>query len=138
VAAVLHLGNSEFVEDPDVDGGCKLATPSAQQHLAWAAELLSVSAQGLLHALSTRTRLTPDGPIVSPITASAAGANRDALAKTIYSRLFDWLVQQVHLLPRPPFRSFFILYFFSSLPAVGHLSFLSQCRENATFSFAVS
>lgn len=95
VAAVLHLGNCDFVEDPDTDGGCKLADAFAERHLAWAAELLCVDGQGLLHALSTRTRQTPEGPIISPISAEAALSNRDSLAKTIYARLFDWLVLQV-------------------------------------------
>jgi myosin heavy subunit len=57
--------------------------------------VLQVPAQGLHKSLTTRTIQTPEGPINSPITAPAAGANRDALAKTIYARLFDWLVDQV-------------------------------------------
>lgn len=33
---------------------------------------------------------------MSPIDVAAALANRDSLAKTIYSRLFDWLVAKVN------------------------------------------
>lgn len=95
IASVLHLGNCKFIEDQKTDGGCTIADAESEQHLTWAAELLKVPAEGLLKALSTRTRQTPDGPIVSPISVSAAMSNRDSLAKTIYSRLFDWLVQQV-------------------------------------------
>jgi hypothetical protein len=46
-----------------------------------AAELLGVSRDGLAHALTTRTRQTPEGPIISPLNVRAATENRDSLAK---------------------------------------------------------
>ena len=41
----------------------------------------------LPQALTTRTRQTPDGPIVSPLDAKAALENRDSLAKILYSKV---------------------------------------------------
>lgn len=60
------------------------------------AELLGVSRDGLAHALTTRTRQTPEGPIISPLNVRAATENRDSLAKIIYSKMFDWLVAAIN------------------------------------------
>ena len=59
VAAVLHLGNLDFVEGGDSDSST--IAPDARKHLAAAAKLLGVDAAGLLKALTTRTRQTVDG-----------------------------------------------------------------------------
>ena len=52
-----------------------------------AAELLGVDQGQLEHALITRTRQTPEGPIVSPLDVKTATENRDSLAKIIYSKV---------------------------------------------------
>lgn len=60
VAAVLHLGNVAFVDGAEQDSSHVPAGPP-QKHLEAAAQLLGVPAQGLAHALTTRTRQTTDG-----------------------------------------------------------------------------
>ncbi|KAF6253831.1 P-loop containing nucleoside triphosphate hydrolase protein [Scenedesmus sp. NREL 46B-D3] len=78
-------------------GGCPLAAgPESPAALAAAAKLLGVDVAGLARALGTRTRATPDGPITSPLDARASAANRDALVKVVYARLFDWLVGRIN------------------------------------------
>eukprot|EP00803_Ostreobium_quekettii_P000595 evm.model.scf_649.4 EVM.evm.TU.scf_649.4 scf_649:26519-48447(+) len=95
VAAVLHIGNIAFVDGVETESS-ELADDKATFHLNAAAKLLGVSAEGLKHALTTRTRSTPDGKIVSPLPPAASMDNRDTLSKTIYSKLFDWLVSAVN------------------------------------------
>lgn len=46
----------------------------------------------LLATLCTRTIQTREGNIIKALDCNAAIASRDALAKTVYSRLFDWYV----------------------------------------------
>ena len=60
VASVLHLGTVAFA---DARGGeaSAIAPGAARRHLAIAAALLGVEAEGLGRALTTRTRHTTDG-----------------------------------------------------------------------------
>lgn len=44
----------------------------------------------LLATLCTRSIQTREGNIVKALDCNAAVAGRDALAKTVYARLFDW------------------------------------------------
>jgi myosin-5 len=96
LAALLHLSDLSFTTCPrDGDEACAVAG-GGEASLAAAAGLLGVDAAALLKAVTTRTRATPDGPIVSPLAARAASDTRDALSKVIYARLFDWLVARIN------------------------------------------
>ncbi|MCG8339796.1 MAG: hypothetical protein MI674_00760 [Cytophagales bacterium] len=63
-AAVLHMGNISFIEGEESDSSI-LASEDSEMHLAAAAELLGITPEGLKHALTTRTRITRDGEVVS-------------------------------------------------------------------------
>lgn len=44
----------------------------------------------LLATLCTRSIQTREGIIIKALDCNAAVASRDALAKTVYARVFDW------------------------------------------------
>jgi len=44
----------------------------------------------LVSTLCSRSINTREGIIIKALDCAAAAANRDALAKTVYARLFDW------------------------------------------------
>ena len=49
--------------------------------------------------MSSRSIQTREGSIVKALDCAAAAASRDALAKTVYARLFDWHAPFIFLFP---------------------------------------
>ncbi|XP_044867077.1 unconventional myosin-VI isoform X2 [Mauremys mutica] len=100
VAGVLHLGNIDFEEAGSTSGGCILKNKSSQS-LEYCAELLGLDQDDLRVSLTTRVMLTTAGGtkgtvIKVPLKVEQANSARDALAKTVYSHLFDHVVNRVN------------------------------------------
>ncbi|XP_044532060.1 unconventional myosin-VI isoform X4 [Gracilinanus agilis] len=100
VAGVLHLGNIDFEETGSTSGGCNLKNKSSQS-LEYCAELLGLDQDDLRVSLTTRVMLTTAGGtkgtvIKVPLKVEQANNARDALAKTVYSHLFDHVVNRVN------------------------------------------
>ncbi|KAM9481122.1 unconventional myosin-Va isoform 4-T4 [Clarias gariepinus] len=92
LAAILHLGNVE-VKDRDTDSS-NIAPNNA--HLSVFCELLGVAYQDMAHWLCHKKLKTATETYIKPVPRVQATNSRDALAKHIYAKLFNWIVEHVN------------------------------------------
>lgn len=101
VAAVLHLGNLEFEKSAarNVDA----SAVSNREQLSICAKLLGVTDAGLEKAVTTRMmEIRGQAATSIPLDPVKARDSAMALAKQVYSKLFDWLVQRINISMAPP------------------------------------
>lgn len=97
LAAILWLGNIQFVEDEQGNGA--IADSSVTDFVAY---LLEVDGAAVNKALTSRMIETSRGGrrgsvYEVPLNPTQATAVRDALGKAIYQNLFEWIVDRVNI-----------------------------------------
>ncbi|GBG32611.1 Myosin-11 [Hondaea fermentalgiana] len=93
VAAILHLGNASFVSD---GGEGSQVSSQGKSVMQWIARLLHVNEKDLEFGLVHRS-IEVRGTVTNiPLKPHDAKDSRDALSKSIYGQLFDWLVERVN------------------------------------------
>ncbi|KAJ3179997.1 hypothetical protein HDU87_002220, partial [Geranomyces variabilis] len=94
LAAILHLGNLNFVDnDERSQDPCSITNG---EELFITANLLGVDQNSLLETLIYKSKLVGHERISLFMTAEAAGAQRNLLASTLYAELIAWLVRRMN------------------------------------------
>ncbi|KAI9208155.1 chitin synthase-domain-containing protein [Polychytrium aggregatum] len=94
LAAILHLGNIQFGDDPDrPQEPCVVKNP---QILQFVAVLLGVTPENLEYCLTYKTKLVKNELCTVFLNAAGAQEQRDGLARTLYSLAFEWIIEHIN------------------------------------------
>jgi myosin heavy subunit len=93
VAGILHLGNLAFMPSRDVENGSKVSVVAECKRVA---QLFGINPDGLEKALCFRDTIINGESMMIPLPVEKAVDQRDALAKYVYGKVFDYIVNRVN------------------------------------------
>jgi len=132
VAAILHLGNLEFIIDKVRNEDAAVVRNTDVLDLV--SDFLGVHPSALESALSYKTKLVKKELCTVFLDPDGASDNRDDLAKTLYSLLFAWLNEHINQrLCKDDFSTFISLF---DLPGPQNMSSRPNSLDQFCINFA--
>jgi chitin synthase len=93
LAAILHLGQLQFVDDTSVQ---EAACIKNTETLDLVSDFLGVDPQTLENVMTYKTQLIKNDVTTLILNADLAAKQRDELSIVLYSLLFNWMVEQLN------------------------------------------
>ncbi|XP_072033973.1 myosin-IIIb-like [Amphiura filiformis] len=135
LAGILHTGQINFSEAEQMHTMNK-STISNQKQMTVAAYYLGVDSMDMLDALTTSTVVTRGETIIRANSKVQAEGIRDAVSKTLYGRLFNWIVNRINKLLRPKQFEKLKLYEIGILDIFGFENFMINSFEQLCINIA--